>query len=312
MDSTIGKISPKLMIIVGGVVLILLVIFVLIVSRLTGPGASKKEPPDNQQTQISTTPETNEPSQSGASAPIPGVVAKVGEEYLYESDLSYELSYYPSDVDPNARETLINKMVRESIILQAADAEGVIELDKTVFNNAEKEYAKRLDMVQQAQERIEERSVSIKGEVISIWFSNMLPGPLGYEKGKDFAKQKITSLHESLVTGKVSFTQAANQVRNDTTLAQVDTSYRPNAYFNFEVGSDERITIDPDVDKEIRSLKEGEISTVLVGRDANASTGELQDALFMIARVTERNQSDITSFDAWYMSKKNLYETEIY
>lgn len=311
MDTNTGRISPKVMIIVGGVILVLLVIFVFIVSRFANPGASNPKQTENQpSTQISQAPQN--PSAEKKPAPVAGAVAKVGEEYLYESDLSYELSYYPSDVDSNARETLINKLIQDSIILQAADAEGLIELDKSVFNNAEKDYAKRLSLVQEAQDTINERSVTLKGEVISIWFNNMLPGPLGYEKGKDFAKQKITAIHENLVAGRITFVQAANQIKNDTTLAQVDTSYRSNAYFEFEVSANENITIDPEVDREIRSLNAGDLSVVMVGRDTNASTGDLQDAFYMIARATEKNQDAITSFDAWYESKKDLYETELY
>ncbi|MEK7376286.1 MAG: hypothetical protein AABZ57_03855, partial [Candidatus Margulisiibacteriota bacterium] len=191
-------------------------------------------------------PKPQTPIQTSGGNSADTIIAKVGEESIFQRDLDTEIEYYPKEASVDPKKTLLDKIIQDSVILQGAAAEGLITLDQSLYNSSGKDYLKRVQAVEEAKKAVEGRADSVQGTVISIWFYNMKPAAMGYEKGKEAAFGKISQLQKEVKEGRMTAKQAAEAIQNDTTLAQVDTQYKPNASFDFNATKDKRITFDAD------------------------------------------------------------------
>lgn len=305
MDPSSSRDKKKLILIGGAFIVLLFVVVALLVLR-SKPAVTKTNPAGTEQPSLSVTPVSFKPTGT-AVAPMQGAIAKVGDEYLYDADLNYELTYYPAADPQGAREIVTAKMIEDSVILQGAAADGMIRLDPTIYNSREKDYAKRIETVKQLKDQLDQKATVLEGSVISIWFNNMGPGAIGYDKGKSMALAEITRLQKDLADKKISMDQAGYQIKNNLDLAQLDSSYRANAIFSFSVDNDQKITYNPDIDKQIYALNQGDISGVLTGKDLDPKTGQSVDAVYMVAQVTKRGKTTVTSYDKWLEEKSKAY-----
>ncbi|MCX7997050.1 MAG: hypothetical protein N2691_04865 [Patescibacteria group bacterium] len=326
--------NPRVLLIAGGVLLLLLLLVISILTRVGSGGIAPRSPETGAATGESGSaaptgfggenPFDRDPDPATANidpnigpqerqqALQSGAFAKVGEEFLYENDLNYELAYYPTLPGQDPEQIVVAKMIEDSIILQGAAADKLITLDTTVFNSPDKDYAKRTQLVAKAREIVETKSVVLEGTVIAIWFHNMQPGPAGYEAGKKLASDEIKRLLAEIRAKRLTLKQAGEQIKNNAALAQVDPNYRGNAIFDFAVRRGGKITYSPDIDAEIFKLTPGQVSGVLTGKDLDPLTGNRIDAVYMIAEVTNRNTSAISNFDSWLDGKKRIYEIARY
>lgn len=245
------------------------------------------------------------------------IIAKVGEELIYQKDLDTEMSYYPK-VKPvkqaETRKFLLEKIATDSAILQGAKADGFISLDSSVFNAPNKDYLKRIKLVEQAKKAVADQTDGIEGMVVSIWFYNIKPGAVGYTKGKEIAYQKITKLQEDVKSKKMTIQQAAAQIRNDASLVQVDPSYKSNALFAFKAGRNQKISFSPQFNALLWKLQEGDISDVFLAQDREKPSGDKKiDAVYMFGTVTKRiSTGKITDFISWLSQKERIYVATYY
>src|SRR5437016_3940350 len=107
--------------------------------------------------------------------PATAIIAKVGNEKIYQRDLNTELANYPPQKNIDRKRQLLQKIVKDSIILQAGEKDGLIKLDSSVFDSSTKDYLKRVKLVAEVQELVEHRKDHITGAVLSIWFYNIIP-----------------------------------------------------------------------------------------------------------------------------------------
>jgi hypothetical protein len=239
------------------------------------------------------------------------VIARVGDENIYQKDLDHEIASYPAIPGVNVEKILLDKLVSDSIVLQAAKEDG-LTVDDSVFNSPDKNYAKRVEILKTIREEHAENA-PLQGSVISIWFFNTKPGAIGYEAGKELAFEKISAVHQQVKSGAITMEEAAYQIKNDSSLASVDPAYRSNAYFTFNSDGDEPITFDEGFNSVLASLKSGEISDVYLAKDKRLDTGELIDALYMFAKVETSRSSDTASdFDDWVSEEKENYDVVYY
>lgn len=309
--------NPRMLIIAGGVILVLLLLIFVVLSATKNQktqSQNSQTPITGQQDPIDTNSDPNKATTNvnRQKPPQPGVFMKVGEELLYESDLNYELSYYPPSNTGEPEEILRNKMIEDSVILQAAAAEKLVELDETIYNSPDKDYAKRIQVVMDLRDQIDQKATELEGEVISIWFHNMKPGSAGYDKAKQTALQEMNTILVDLKANKITMKQAGDRIKNNQNLAQVDSSWRANAYFDFAVMDNQKITYSPEIDKEIYTLNKGQISPLLIGKDHDPKTNTKIDAVYMIAQITDRSTSQVISYDDWLADKKKAYEVTRY
>lgn len=256
---------------------------------------------------------TQKPPISDPNNPI---IAKVGEEYIYQNDLNREITSYPPIKNMDVKKFLLEKMASDSAILQGGQADGLIKLDSSTFNSPAKDYLKRIKLVQTVKEKVSSKSAGINGAIISIWFMNGKPGAVGYEKGRQIALEKITALHSAVKSGNMTMKQAGESIKKDTRLAQVDPSYKSNALSEFNnMPFNQQITFDPAFNKVIWQLREGEVSEVVTAKDrplGNNDPASAIDALYHFGQVTKKVSSNIASFDNWLAEKQKLYVTIIY
>jgi hypothetical protein len=235
-------------------------------------------------------------------------IMKVGNETIYQQDLNTELAYFPVAEQTLDREQLLKeKLIKDSTILQAAQEETLITLDSTVYNSSAKDYLKRMQLIAHVKELLEEKKDRYKGSVIAIWFNNTKPGPIGYEKGKEIALKKINVLRAAVSGHSSTMEEAAKQIENDASLAQVDPAYKANAYFSFDTDLKEQIVFDQDFNRIIKQLQNGQVSPVVIVKDKGI------ESAFMFAQVDERTiTGQNLGFDDWIARRLKKYEVNYY
>lgn len=235
----------------------------------------------------------------------PDVVAKVGDEKIYLKDLEYELSLHPDRNNPKTRELLLDELIKDSIILQAAEKENKVLLSSGFYNSKDKNYDFRLQKLNQIRSLVEEEMDSVSGTIITIWFfNNDRAGTLGYEKGKDFAYKKIKSLRDRVSDGKITIDQAVEEVRSDESLAKIDFAYKTNAKIDFNIKKRQRVTFDEEFDKLLWTVKEGEVSEVYPLKEDSFILGGFKEVAYAFFYIKSRNISDkeYNSFEEWLES----------
>ncbi len=209
------------------------------------------------------------------------IVAIVGEETIYRIDLENQRSLYAGDSSAIPDAEVLNAIAQDSVILQGGQADGLIRLDETFYNSPNKNYITRLKQVSTIREAVETRSGTLKGSVISIWFANDEPPALGYEQAKVFARKKITALHEQVRSGRLTIDQAAQQIKNDTSLAQIDAAYKVNAIIRFDAFQGEPITISEELDRELWNSNVNDVTDVILVKATPTYMTEKIDAVYV-------------------------------
>ena len=227
---------------------------------------------------------SSEPDPADPSA----IVATVGEEKIFQKDVDSELLFYPPQYNPDVRKSLIEKISSDSNLLQKAAGEGDIVLDETVYNSVNKDYRKRLELVEKVKGIFDSRLNSLSGTIVSIWFYNEKIGPLGYEKSKETAYNKISALQRHVKRGTLILDEAIDIIKNDRELEQIDRSYKSNASFRFEAREGGKISLDPQFDSLLWTLDEGEISEVYLAKDVPSAGSPSIDAVYMFAKIDKK------------------------
>jgi len=238
----------------------------------------------------------------------------VGEETLHQKQVDYEISMHPQGKDLNVQKTLKEKMITDSIILQAGSKENIITLNNTFYNNSTLDYAQRMAQVQKVQGEITKRSSWVKGTVITIWFLNAnFVGPLGYEGSKAEALKKITSVYNKLKSNEITINDAKEIVRSDESLENLDRAYYTNAFIDFNTATNEQVTFDKSFNEMLKGVKTGEMSPITAIKEESPSPafkGQTVEVLYAFAVVSENNGGSLQKFDGWLESQRKSYKVK--
>ncbi len=74
-------------------------------------------------------------------------VARVGQEYIFLTDLNYYARFRGQAVDSIDKEKALDEIIQQSEILQAAARNGWVSLNTNIFNNPFKDYDKRMKTI---------------------------------------------------------------------------------------------------------------------------------------------------------------------
>lgn len=244
------------------------------------------------------------------------VLLKVGKETIYYQDLSTELASFPEMGDGSAKGVVTQKLIDDSVILQGAQDEGLVDLDPSVFNSIDKDYAKRIALVEEVKTNLNKNSVNAKGYVVSIWFrNNGYVGPKGLVASKELARKKLEAVRQEVLAGRMSIQKAGDVLKNDASLKELDLAYKNNAIFPFTLyrGSTDRVTLNTDLDESLSQLTTGGVSNLYIGIGKDPHTGESYEAVYLFGQVTEKDSStrEYQTFDDWLHAKKQIYEVGI-
>lgn len=318
MEDLRPNINKNIIIIGAGGILLLLVAITFIVSRFPQGGTPQTpEQTQQEQTESNTQPSSgsnfqgNPQENQKSPPPAPGVIATVGEEYIYQSDLDDLLSSYPPTLrtSEEGKKAALQFLTEESITLQAGAKEEIINLSPSFYNSSSKDRTLRAQQAERVRTVLESNTGKISGSVFSIWFfNNNQAGSAGYEEGKKIAFQKITQYRQQMISERLSPDELAARIKADTDLAKLDFVYKQNAIYTFEnVGQDDEITIDEGFDKEIRKLKVNQVGNIYLAKAPYQ--GAERDALYMFAYVTKNETSDVPyrSVEEWLQLQKKNY-----
>lgn len=246
------------------------------------------------------------------------VIAKVGDEDIYGRDLAFYLAIYsPTTTTADEpitqtilRETL-NRIAKDSRTLQGAAAANLVQLEDSFFTGSNKNNEARLESAQAMIGEVNRNLINkTSGETLSIWFNTpTVQNSIGVEAAKATAQEKIDHLEEGLKSGVyISFAEAAEAIKNDESLAELDPAYQSNAYSTFKnVTSGEDFLSDAKVAAAFDKLQAGETSEILTFHNA---AGE--EHSFMIIRVSDKKDRGFASFADWLKVQEENFPLEIY
>lgn len=222
-----------------------------------------------------------------SSSPDNKPIVKVGSEIIYQKDLNAELSLYP-DKSASASQKLIQKLIEDSKIIQHGAEIGLVQPDNSVYNSPNKDYPKRTAEVRKIKETIQNNDYTIKGSGVSIWFLNDRVGPLGIEKARELAFNKIRTLYKAVKEKTMTIEQAAENIKNDSSLSQLDKNYKGNAFFSFSIVPGKRFTYEENFDKTVWQLNAGDLTQIYTASSKDFADNQVKPAYFMFAQVSEK------------------------
>lgn len=221
-------------------------------------------------------------------------IMKVGEETLYGCDLNAmfvisDIKTYiqPQSLSPQLSQlnAVLDLLITDSALLQEAEKTGDVELNANIYNNPQKNTEERFATLRQVRKLFDGKyEKTVDFEAISIYFHNQEEPAIGTEKSRQAAEIKMNALYERLKSGEITMEQAGQEIKADkiigdtseVSLAQMDPVFRENAYFNVKGHKFfARIFRDEVYDDELRSLGEGQMSTVRVCKDYKYTSEEL-------------------------------------
>jgi hypothetical protein len=242
------------------------------------------------------------------------VIALIGEENIYQSDLDTEIKYFPTNITEvegvSTKQYLLNKIIEDSILLQES---GQV-LSNNIYNSPTKDYLERTKQTQELKDlrvsAIENLKVGISGDLITVWYLNMIQSPYGEAEAKIMAFSKITEIHNKIQEGELSIEQAAQVLKGDNSWSKIDPSYIGNTRYEFKLTEDPftYAYIKPvEFLEDIRETREGEV-TEIYEIELNSN-----EKYFIFAHIDKIiKESGIVSYSNWVEQVKNKYSIKIY
>lgn len=244
--------------------------------------------------------------------PADQIIAKVGQESIYQQNLDNQIATYPAA--SQQKQVALEQLTTDSIILQAGAKDGLIKLDNRFYNSQNMDPKLRTFMIEKVKNKIQNLADNVSGSVVSIWFLNDHVGPLGYEKAKALALQKITPLYEAVKAKKMTMREAAKLISSDSSLAQLDPVYKTNAYFEFSATKDKPPTFSEEMNAVFWNLKPEEITPLVTVKSQDLDQqGKVVDAFYSFGQVNQKlSKGKVVSFEDWYAKAKEKINVQVY
>lgn len=221
-------------------------------------------------------------------------IMKVADETLFGCDLNaifvisdIETYISPQPLPPQSSKlnAALDMLITDSALLQEAGKQGDVYLTADFYNNPQKDTVKRYEQLRIIKPLFEGKyEKTVDFEAIAIYFHNQEEPAIGTQVAREAAQTKMNALYERLKSGEITMEEAGNEIKADkiigdtsgVSLSQMDPVFRENAYFNVKKHKFfSRIFRDPVYDDELRSLGEGQMSTVRVCKDYQFTTEEM-------------------------------------
>lgn len=225
-------------------------------------------------------------------------IMKVGEETLYGCDLNalfilYEADAYiqPKAIGPQdpALNAVLDAMITNSGLLQEAQKRELIVLDENIYNSATKDPIARINTLRDLRDTIGTSfNKTVDYEAVVIYFHNQIDPKIPLAEAQVAAKAKMDTLYSRLQAGEITMEQAGveiatDNITGDTTgvsLASLDDQYKENAYALREQHNfDSEFFTDTSLNEELRSLGDGQMSTVKLCKDRKFTEQEFYAAI---------------------------------
>lgn len=250
----------------------------------------------------------NFPQKKSISLPPDRVIAKVGNEEIYQSYITREEELYSGKITPETKKKLLDKVIYDSIILQSAYKEGLMPNAFGNKNPTKEKYLERKEQVRRIEAYIKNQSDGIMVQTVSIrFYEDGYIGPKGLDESKKIANEKITSIYQKVRSKQVPIEKVGQLIAEDTSLREIYPSYRTNAVGVVYAANDENLTQWPQFDELARKTKVGDVTPIYLGK-VNYK-GKMVDAVYMFGYIMENKQNGkYNSFSDWYSTYKKEYK----
>lgn len=240
--------------------------------------------------------------------PSSEIIAKVGDTSIPRAYLEIELDYYPATPSAEVNQFLTQKVVDDQVTLLAGKQAGIISSFPEGVKLSNDEYLKRTGLVEQVRNDINKKSEGIEVEVVSVWFFNGSFASIGYNEGRQKALAKISNLYKKVKNGEISMTQAGQEIASDDSLAELDKSYKENAYTTIKRKPGEALTFWKDFDDMLWKLEPNQLTEIYTGRETDPNNRSLP-ALYTFGKLTERiTETAALNYEDWLAEQKKNYE----
>lgn len=245
---------------------------------------------------------------------------KIGKDTISRSDLDNVARVTLngknlSSMTASEQAQLVGAVTERSVVLQEANKQGFVKVDDSLFNSGKNAALYETTYAKAAQSIIDKsEKISVKG--IMIFYYNTFPPKMGIEQAKQVTRAKMDKYHEDLVSGKITIDQAADLIRKDASLAEIDEIYKDNAYVQVINATKDYSTVVAGLKSEdnakLWEMKTGEFTPVLLGSEGgkiDKATGVLlgsEETFWTILQVTDKRGSG-PSYLTWLKNAEKQY-----
>lgn len=221
-------------------------------------------------------------------------IATVGKETLYGADYNYQLENYfrnetgQGNKSDDLKKAVLDKLASESALLQYGLANKMIPpsiVGANYWNSPEKDQLLRQSKLRDVKQAIESLESIVNGEMISVWWHNGATPKMGIEAAEAAAKRWISQLRSDIVAKKLTFEQAAEQIRNNQDWASVDPLYKINAYQRFAIHPGQPVFVYPALDQALSGLKANQVSEIIRVPGEKTPLGSVREEFYALVGV---------------------------
>jgi len=246
-------------------------------------------------------------------------IAQVGEEIIYGKDANYIVNKrYAVDIVTRigideVKKRALEDAEQDSILLQEGSKASETELSPSIFNNPNKNNDIRQKIVDDFKSKQLENEEKISGALISVWYHNVRLPSIPLAEAKTLASQKITKIYNDLKAGRITFPQAGDILKNDTSLSKIDISYKDNAYFEFnDHPKSQKSIVYDELEKRLWQLDEGQMSEIIQYPDPSIPLGSNEEEFFGIIKVYKLTNKGNGSYSDWLNGEKQKYAISVF
>lgn len=236
-------------------------------------------------------------------------LATVGSEPIYGSDLNFVLyTNYPNNkmTDQQAKKVALESAATSSAILQAAKAQNLLSVSDQVLTS--QDYAAKTKLVNQIRDTVSSKSTRYSASAISIWYYNATAPKIPESQARQITRTKMAKLLNDLRTGKINMQQAGEQIKNDTSLAKIDSNYRGNAYTRFNDWTIDNPPFSFSImNKTVLSMNPKQYSDII---EIEISTGMIEK-LFTILYLDNVQDGQFESLSSWVQAASQQYPLQL-
>lgn len=282
------------------------------------------------------------------------VLAVVGDKKIYENDLNesiYGLGFLgslsePQETSTEVKKQLLDDLIEYEILEKKAEELGITVADEKIESYA-KETVVNYENLISSQKEIVKKNAKLallrnlvkdkiltwsEGKLLICSFYLHYYGPPSDKteaerealipKDKEYAKNKAQELYDAVSSGKMTFDQAMNVIKNDSVVGNV--AWKPYTMtFTSEFTKEDSIeqafpNNAPEFWKQVAEAEEGTLSEpILVKIKLNEDTsvgkdGELVDGAYLLVDKKDGNRGEAYSYDEWLKAQKDKYKVKTY
>lgn len=256
----------------------------------------------------------------GIFMPQEQVAAIINGKNIYNKELNYYLftqrrsEYFEHGNLADLKKSILEDVINNKILLSnntTNNSENSAS-DITIVNLDEE-----AQQLKTAKNEINQQSTEkISGGMLSIWYHNIKKPPdYTIAEAKTIARSKLEAIRTQLTdpTNPITFAQAGELLKNDSSLAGIDPSYKINSYVPFiDKSPSDMIFVYQDINDQINNLKTGEISRIIDhASDPNGKNTDSDEEFLAILTVDKRINTGEGDLKEWITKQKTNFDIVI-